>query len=330
MTEDFDESRSRARQMKQELAIRMHGQVMTAALEAGPERSYLAAIPPERNVLGFGYGTKWTGSGIGAEEAVRVYVRAKLPRRRLAAHEIIPEELNGLPTDVIAVGEVRPAFPRPTRAGISGAHANVAFGTLGCLVSRNGVGRFILSNNHVLANVNRQNAAPPLAHDPILEPSLGEKGRVNPPIARLTDFEPLVFNGPVNAIDAAIAELVNPADMTPEIESIGAVDGSSVLAPVQLMSVVKHGSTTFHTVGHVDDPHADITVRYPPFGLAYFHDQFTVRGNPSAFCAGGDSGSLVVEATSRKPVGLIFSEGNGVTYCNYIERVLTRFRATIL
>jgi hypothetical protein len=325
-----EESRSHAQRMKRQLAIRMHGQVMAGSLESGVAPSYLAALPPERNILGFGYGTKWTGSGIGADEAVRVYVRAKLPRRKLAQQEIIPEEIDGVPTDVIAVGEVRAAFPRPTPCGVSGANVNVVLGTLGCLVARNGTGRFILSNNHVLANVNRQNAAPPLVHDPILEPSLGQGGGGNPPIARLTDFEPLLFNGPANYIDAAIAELVNPADMTSEIDLIGAIDGSSSLIPVRLMSVRKHGSMTGSTAGLVDDPHADITVRYPPFGLAYFHDQFSVRGVPGAFSAGGDSGSLVVEATTLKPVGLLFGEGNGVTYCNYIQNVLTRFQASIL
>jgi hypothetical protein len=45
---------------------------------------------------------------------------------------------------------------------------------------------------------------------------------------------------------------------------------------------------------------------------------------------GGDSGALVVDAVTPKPVALLFAGGSGVAFANPIEAVLARFSVEIL
>jgi len=150
---------------------------MGGGLESAHQPAAAAhSLPP--NVLGVGYGAKQTsGASIHDELAVRVYVRAKVPRTRLARSETVPSSINGITTDVVAVGDIA-AFVRPTECGVSCGHHAITAGTLGCLVRTDGDGgrHFILSNNHVLANAN--NAA---VNDDVLEPAPSTAGRFRSP-----------------------------------------------------------------------------------------------------------------------------------------------------
>jgi hypothetical protein len=310
-----DNTFSDGQRLKSRLVAEMYGQTAAAMAEStNVSQSYLAAIPWDSNVVGFGYGLKWTGESISAERAVRVYVRSKLPKSKLSPRDWVPEEVDGVPTDVIEIGYVS-AAARPTGCGVSGAHERVNNGTLGCLVQRAGSGRFILSNNHVLADINGPINAP------ILEPG---RNTGSAAIANLTAFHPIDLTGGVNEIDAAIARLTVDTDMTEDIVDIGRVDPRPMLATSK-MSVMKRGAFTLLRMGVVDDPNADITVPYPPHGEAHFHHQFTVRGVQARFANQGDSGSLVLESTSRRPLGLVFAIADRITFCNYIDKVLAQF-----
>lgn len=326
-----EETLAVADRLKVELAMRMYGAApaevrpMTEGREAGVAPSYLAVIPAGSNVLGFGYGVKWAGSSVESTGAVRVYVRTKRRRRDLSSRERIPEEIGGVPTDVIEIDEITAAFPRPIPSGLSGGHHATAGGTLGCLVTRSGSNStFILSNNHVLANVNRPGPVPVS----IVEPG-PPAGSANPPIAHLSDHESIAFGGAPNEMDAAVAELDDPTAMTPDIRSIGRVNPVPI-APAVLMSVRKHGARTFDTVGVIEDIAADVPNIYPGVGTARFHGQIAVRRVGPVFARRGDSGALVVETLSLRPVGLLFAVGAPLTFCNPIDRVLARFHATIL
>lgn len=288
--------------------------------------SPLSALPPHHNIVGFGYGAKVSYGAAGAvienELAVRVYVRSKLPSSQIPTSGKVPPKVNGLPTDVIPVGEIT-AFDRPVLCGASVGHRSVNAGTLGCVVRRISETedeRYILSNNHILANVNDGKVG-----DPILEP--GPKDGGTEVIAELTDFEPISF-ADLNTIDAAIARIVNPGDVEPEIYDIGRVAPDPKTA-VLYQSVRKYGRTTQHTVGVVVDLAADFWAWYGP-QPAGFENQLGIQGLNGEFGAPGDSGALVVDAVDRRAVGLLFSGGGGLTYVNPIEPVLARFRAEII
>ncbi|AHY48357.1 Hypothetical Protein RradSPS_3074 (plasmid) [Rubrobacter radiotolerans] len=313
-----------ARPYKAELLGRMF------ALDAAVEGPLAGRIPAGSNVVGVGYGVKVTaGSGVSEGPCVRVYVRAKVPARELAASETVPGEVNGLPTDVVPVGEVIARSEGPSRSpvpcGVSVGHYRITAGTLGCLVRRRGEDgeeRYILSNNHVLADSNAGSRG-----DPVLQPGPADGGDPEKPIAFLSDYEPIDFSG-ANTVDAAIAALIDPDSVRPEIISIGRVEQPPLRAALY-ESVRKRGRTTLHTMGVVVDLAADINVGFDR-RTAAFEDQIAVTDVGGPFSSGGDSGSLVVDAVTRRPVGLLFAGGESITFVNPIDPVLDRFGAEIL
>lgn len=309
-----------ARQFKDELLITIFGARAQAASPA--TISTISIIPPGSNIVGVGYGTKLAGGVIQEEQAVRVYVRAKLSRSLLPTNEEVPLTVNGISTDVIQVGDIV-ALQRPTECGVSVGHFLITAGTLGCLVKQSNGDLFILSNNHVLANSNdAQNG------DNILHPGPMDGGDSSSPIAQLTDFEPLKLDDNPNFIDAAIAKVINIGDIKPSIVTIGNVQ-QPVMPAAQFQSVRKQGRTTQHTVGIITDLMADIRVRYGG-KVAYFENQLAITGMSGSFSSGGDSGSLIVDAVTRRPVGLLFAGGGNTTFANPIDRVLARFNIDIL
>lgn len=313
-----------ARQYKNELVARLAGLPASAAVAA--EASFAATRPQlPSNILGVGYGAKETeGATVESDLAVRIYVRAKLPRRELGGSDLIPAEVNGRPTDLIAVGNIV-AAQRPTKCGVSVGHFRVSAGTLGCLVRPPGSESptFILSNNHVLANANDASTG-----DLVLEPGAQDGGRLEDPLARLSDFEPLSFDGP-NQYDAAIAELLDLASVLPEITVIGPVQ-TPASTPAVHQSVRKHGRTTLHTVGVIRGLAEDVPVKYANGRTATFEDQLAITGVGGDFARPGDSGSLVVDAVTRTPVGLLFAVGWGTTFASRIGPVLDRFGVSIV
>jgi len=309
-----------ARQFKDELLIKIFGASAQAATAA--PISTISVVPPGSNIVGVGYGTKLAGGVIQEEQAVRVYVRAKLSRSSLSTNEEVPLTVNGISTDVIQVGDIV-ALQRPTECGVSCGHSLITAGTLGCLVKQSNGDRFILSNNHVLANSNdAQNG------DNILHPGPMDGGNPTQPIAQLTDFEPLKLDDSPNFIDAAIAKVINIGDIKPSIVTIDDVQ-QPVIPAAEFQSVRKQGRTTQHTIGIITDLSADIRVRYGG-KVANFENQLAITGINGPFSSGGDSGSLIVDAVTRRPVGLLFAGGGNTTFANPIERVLARFNIDIL
>jgi hypothetical protein len=289
------------------------------------------------NIVGVGIGAKIeSGSNIIAEEAVRIYVHVKIPKNQLASPDVIPEEFNGLPTDVIEVGDViayqtlkswqRFGTNRPTSCGVSVGHPQVTAGTLGCLVEKDG-DHFILSNNHVLADSNNATIG-----DTIIQAGRIDGGASpNSDIAVLSAFKSIDFNGADNDIDAAIAKIgdSNQTLVEPEIIDIGLPKTNTKL-PARYLSVRKHGRTTGHTIGFIEDVSADIDIRYGS-KIASFVNLIAIKGAGSVpFSQGGDSGSLIVDAVTLNPVGLLFAGDNNFTWANPIDSVLDYFGVNII
>ena len=116
------------------------------------------------------------------EVALIVLVEQKKPLAALSAEDVIPPELEGMRTDVYEVGYLRAqqAQQTPKRRfrpmippGVSIGHYKVTAGTFGALVTDKTTGeRFVLSNNHVLANSNDS-----LIGDAILQPGAIDGGQ---------------------------------------------------------------------------------------------------------------------------------------------------------
>lgn len=169
------------------------------------QAQHQAALLQKPNVVGVAVGYKEADGAVSDEPAVVVLVQQKRPLAALSAEDVIPRELDGVRTDVYEVGYIqaqqstpgprdrhRPTIP----GGVSIGHYKVTAGTLGAMVKDRTTGeRFILSNNHVLANSNEA-----LVGDPILQPAAIDGGRQpGDVVARLERFIPLNYlDGPVN------------------------------------------------------------------------------------------------------------------------------------
>ncbi|HBB88816.1 MAG TPA: hypothetical protein DC047_14500 [Blastocatellia bacterium] len=274
------------------------------------------------NLAGIGFGPKETRGTFGGGFAVRLYVTRKFPKNKLLRRYWIPELVNGIPTDVIQIGRLS-LQSRPVALGTSISHVNGSAGSLGCIVSLPGEDAwFMLSASHVLAP-----SGVATSGDQIVEPAAAHGPGAA--IATLTDFESLQPNGVPNLFDAAIARVIRKTDVRPLLPVIGKV-GSTVMDPVLFESVRKYGAGTGHTLGIVTDVAAETAFTFD--GEDYlFQDVVQITGcGDGDFSVGGDSGALVVDALSSRPVGLIIGGAGSRTFVSPLRRVLDRFGAQIV
>jgi hypothetical protein len=301
----------------------------------GPEFAALTASTAHRdNIVGVGIGPKVSDGRLTSRMSVRFYVERKVAKRAIPKKDMLPSRIDGVPTDVIETGRfyafatpIAQQRRRPTRGGCScGFQASgfVMAGTLGCLVTDGG-GRFILSNNHVLANENDL----PLG-SPIFQPGLLDNGNASTDkVARLSKFVTIKKLPAKNEVDCAIAGVLNKNLCSPKFLAKVRLGSTSPIAAAVGMKVHKHGRTTGYTRGQVVDVAADVNVGYD-FGTARFVDQIIVIGDAGAFSDSGDSGSLIVDRTTKRATGLLFAGSSSHTIANHIEEVLTALGVTLV
>lgn len=316
-----------ARHNKREVLQRLLGRDFAAhplALFCGSQAPTKAEWQRFRrgNLVGIGFGAKETEGSFTGDLAVRVYVKRKLPPSKLSVADRLPATVNGTATDVIAIGTPR-FHTRPVKLGAGISHIDGGPGSLGCIVIKPGDDdRYLLSACHVLALAGLAQIG-----DTIVEPSRAQAAAA--PIATLTDFEALKADGSPNMFDAAIARLIRKEDVSVTIPKIG-IPQAPVLEPALYQSVRKFGARTLHTVGVVTDPNFETVVTRA--GKSYvFNDILAVTGAGGPFSDGGDSGALVVDAMSNRPVGLVIGGGaEDVTFLGPIGPVLERFEVQLL
>ena len=231
---------------------------------------------------------------------------------------------------------------RPAEGGYSVGHFRITAGTIatcvydllpGARTGRlpvHGVGMprnvYILSNNHVLANVNAG-----LIGDPILQPGPFDGGTAPADvIARLSRFIPITLEPPTprvlhnNLVDAAVAR-GEFHDLDREVYWSGYVRGWRRRTGVPVgMVVQKTGRTTNHTTGRITAINATVDVGFGGGRIGRFKDQI-ITTNMSA---GGDSGSLVM-TLDEVAVGLLFAGSSVATIANQIENVRSLLRVEV-
>lgn len=281
---------------------------------AAPGQESVGGLPS--GVVGIGYGSRRDGDG-DAEPVVKLYVKNEEAAERLR------ETASDVPLEILPIGEIVPFH----FCGDSCAHELVGAGTLGCIVRRaNSTSgeRFALSNNHVIANLSGQ-------HDSaVLMPSRDDGG-IAPDnrIAGLHQSVDINLDGSTNnRVDAGIALLDSPDSVSTRIREIGSFHPEPLEAE-QYQDVMKYGRSTDYTEGIIDDVAADIFV---PFGtrVAKFNNQISVFGPVERFGQPGDSGSLVLEMQTRRPVGLMFAGVGTTSFLNPIDWVLAELGVEIV
>jgi hypothetical protein len=255
---------------------------------------------------------------------------------------MLPTKVGRFATDVIETGRfrtltaaatgaerkrIRPAHPGAS-IGFQFTGTNAGFvmaGTFGAVVEADGKW-FVLSNNHVLANENSLNPGAPIFRPGLLDKNSPAQGQ----IAQLSGFVALEALKP-NTVDCAVAEILQKKLVSPVVlPKVGQLKSGLPVAAAEGMRVEKTGRTTSYTTGKIHDVSADVKVEYEALGTLTFVDQIIVTGKGRSFSDAGDSGSLIVERRSKRPVALLFAGSASHTIANRIGDVLAALGVSIV
>lgn len=72
-------------------------------------QAHEADLMSRANVVGVGVGLRTRGGRREREVAIVVMVRQKVPRAMLAEADVVPGQIDGVPVDVVEVGEIAAA-----------------------------------------------------------------------------------------------------------------------------------------------------------------------------------------------------------------------------
>lgn len=300
------------------------------------------SVKTETDEIGLGIGKKRGGKSYEFELVV-VYQDRKLKNSAILG-QIVERSKNEVRVEY--GGRARALAPwhrernSTLRSGSSIGHKSVSAGTLGCFVEHRTSGRRgLLSNNHVLANVNNATIG-----DEIRQAGRSDGGTAVDRMASLAGFVPLLFAGASNTVDCAWAEHDNPSrqvnsrDRFDSAENlIGQLSGTNPQNVSPGDFVMKTGRTTGYTQGEVDIVNVNnLNVNMGGGVVARFDGQIQIKGlSKVPFSRGGDSGSLIVN-TNSNPVALLFAgsssggfENTGFTWANPISLVLNQLNLAI-
>jgi hypothetical protein len=214
------------------------------------------------------------GKVIPEEKCIRIYVSKKVPINQLKATEVLPKEIDGVPVDVVEVGELRALSVdktkkfRPVIFGVSIGHVLITAGTNGFLfVDRNG-NKYFGSNAHVFVDDPSKEPDKVLVKE-IVQPGPYDKGTVADKVAEYVWHKRIVPVGggsgcPIAKVWAGI------------YNSLAKVFG----AKTRLVPVVQEAN---HIDFAVARPTVDYEIRFPDFdftghkfvGLGFAGSDFT-------------------------------------------------------
>lgn len=287
------------------------------------------------NVVGVGIGPKMRGGMRSGETAVVVLVSKKLSEMQLQAESMVPNQIEGVATDIFEIGEIRllerTTLARPAHPGTSIGHYKVSAGTFGAVVyDRKTKAPLILSNNHILANISNGRDGRCSIGDPIYQPGSYDGGTSNDVIGNLYRFVPIQYQSkkdtggkkPANRVDAAVASPVSLDVIADDIVEIGKISG--ITKAEMNMKVKKSGRTSGLTTGRVRVMHTTLKVDMDENRYAVFEDQVVT----DMVSKPGDSGSLVVKETGEA-VGLLFAGSDRSAIFSPIQNVLEALDVTM-
>lgn len=125
---------------------------------------------------------------------------------------------------------------------------------------------------------------------------------------------------PNNSVDAALARPLDPDMFSDDLLGIGIVNETTL--PKLGMRVRKFGRTTSYTEGNITLLNATVNVAYST-ARGTRTARFVGQVITEAMSQGGDSGSLIVDDTANKAVGLLFAGSNLATIFTPMDLVLS-------
>ncbi|MCD3195770.1 hypothetical protein G8S49_11455 [Clostridium botulinum C] len=280
------------------------------------------------NVVGICCGYKIKEGFYTNQLCIQVFVSKKIPKNQLNSYDMIPLIYKGIPTDVKETGHFKACYlierKRPVLGGysISTSMNDQISGTAGCVVT-NGVNKFILGTNHVLAN---SNVLP--IKTPIIQPAYIYDGYTpRDTIASLYKYIPLRFikgeEHPLNLTDCALGLLTKSDIMSDKIAFIGKL--RSVKSPKLGGHVKKVGAISELTEGTITGISGSILVSYLDGRRALFMDQILT----TRMSGNGDSGSILVD-NNNCAIGLLISSNSNISIFNRLSTVLEQLDVKLL
>lgn len=278
-------------------------------------------------------GFKWSQGLMTGKLSIRVHVAQKRPEAELSDDDLFPEEVDGIPVDVLegeyglqllpdntqleAAPEARKARYDPIPLGVSAGNPRITAGTLGAKVyDAASLVPMALSNWHVF--VGSPSGAP---GEPIWQPGSLDGGNSTDTFATLS-------RSVLSPYDAAVAQLTNSREVLTETLDGDVIE--DVTAPLLGMMVWKSGRTTERTEGFIDGIKMTTSINYGAAGVRVMQEVIRIVPRPGAgnveISLGGDSGSVWVDEASGKAVGLHFAGEVG----NAPEQALANELAPIL
>jgi len=245
---------------------------------------------------------------------------------------------------VIDVAKADLTTHRPLKIGISiGNHPDGGPGTITCFVrciATNAT--MLLSNFHVAAN-SFPNGAVPIAPGnhllgmpqlPGAQSHIIQKAGLNGglfPAHKVADYTRGMLRGAPVGIDAAVCTLlpgVGFVNSTPE----GVAINNLPIAPAVGMVVWKRGTASGIQHGTITGlGHAGATQYNPKFGgNLVMAGSIQVTGNTQQFQIPGDSGSLLIDVATNRPVGQLHGGGGQFGLATPITDVLNALNVAIL
>jgi hypothetical protein len=284
----------------------------------------------KHGVEGTAVGQKWVDGKPTGKEAILVFVEKKHPKSSITstnklsaytADDLIPSTIDGIPTDVIEVGQITKqtgfkSHVRPVQPGYSCGHGLISAGTIGGIFLDDRNKPVILSNNHVIANENLAKVG-----DLIYQPGPSDYAKKDSnAIGKL--FKYVRLKRKDNDQDSAIARINGSLLSSNMISDIYPQINNRLTGFAQAkigQTVQKCGRTTGYTTGRVLGLNASFSIRYD-FGMARFNKCIVL----SAMSKGGDSGSIIQDMDGNA-IGLLFAGSEKVTIANPIDIVRERY-----
>jgi hypothetical protein len=215
-------------------------------------------------------------------------------------------------------------------------------GTLGALVSRAGT-LYVLSNNHVLGRSNQAKAGEQISQPGLVDSNPACSTGGTNTVATLSQFVPFPTGGTqtnpkIGTVDAAIAQVAAGAvdasgailDFDPAGAPNAAPPANTVETPALNVAVAKAGRSTGLTCSTIGSINTNVVIGYSTSCGANnsffveFDNQVVVNG--ASFSAGGDSGSLIVDALTAQPVALLYGGDTNSTVGHPINDVLNALK----
>ena len=308
-------------------------------LEAFEARDAARPWTEDPNIQGLGMAERVTDGQRERELALKVYVERKLPMSRV--ENPVPAELEvpgvegRVATDVEEIGRVELEAAtgrfRPAMPGCGLGHPEIEVGTFGCLVRKRpdlerdpeaeedrDESLYVLRNSHVLANHGVCRVG-----DVIVQAGRHDGGgEPDDVLCELAEWVPFEFtdSGFPNLVDAAIARVLNPEEVTSAVRLIGVPPGYTKHVQRD-MEVHKCGRTSDLTFGKVRDVDYRLQMSYKRpeggHGRVGLSDQVLC----TRYTAPGDSGSAVF-SSGGFVVGLHFAGSSSTSIFNRIGHVL--------